>query len=238
MSKSQQYIELYSKFWNLELDDQFLRSSSAHPTLYCPSRINVKELELISYNSPETITRIDHDSFFEKDRRHLEKMAYFISPEKLVMRYDFSPAFAKTYLKHFSIKKLNAIEWQMLFAHFSHTHDPEKQLDALFNNEQQTQLLAVQKDNETIGLAAAVQIDGKSFINSVIVAQEHRRKKAASRLMEVLLHSPFLPRTQQAWLEVYRENTPAVNLYLKCGFKIDHSFYLLKKYGDRKLETV
>lgn len=229
MSKSESYMQLYSRFWGLREESSLFRSQSTHLPLYCPENIDLDQLEDFSSENPDCIIRIDHDSFFHKDRKRLEKLAYFIFPEKLVMRCDITPETPKEYIKHFNIKSLQENEWQEEFSKFSKLHDPEKQLEALFKNEEQTQLLAAHNGIENIALAAAVRVEDKSFINSVIVAQDHRRQKAASRLMNTLLHSPFLPKTQQAWLEVYRENTAAVNLYLKCGFKIDHSFYLLKK---------
>lgn len=73
-----------------------------------------------------------------------------------------------------------------------------------------------------IGLLAAYYSDKKTktgFITNVSVLKEHQHIGIASRLIENVINFGKKESLTKLFLEINRNNTNAIHLYRKCGFK-------------------
>ncbi|MDE5556325.1 MAG: ribosomal protein S18-alanine N-acetyltransferase [Ruminococcus sp.] len=72
--------------------------------------------------------------------------------------------------------------------------------------------------NNIIALLSGYFAEGEGDITSVAVDENFRRKGLAQKLIEEFIK--ILPEnTESIFLEVRENNTPAINLYKKCGFE-------------------
>jgi ribosomal-protein-alanine N-acetyltransferase len=80
--------------------------------------------------------------------------------------------------------------------------------------------LVAQNDGRVIGYALATSADIEFHITNVGVDPSFQRQGVASRLMDELQAIAATRGCSHAYLEVRVDNYPAIELYLKLGFKI------------------
>lgn len=68
-----------------------------------------------------------------------------------------------------------------------------------------------------------------NFINNMCTNSQMRRKGIATKLLKRVLEDTKKEGKDHCILQVYSDNTPAVNLYKKIGFKIDKIFISTEK---------
>jgi len=82
-----------------------------------------------------------------------------------------------------------------------------------------------------IGIAFATIKEGKMGIFNVFVEKEYRRNGYGEQLLLALFHWAKEINVSSAYLNVDLDNTPAIGLYKKIGFKIETGIRILKKNG-------
>ncbi|HJV45917.1 MAG TPA: GNAT family N-acetyltransferase [Bacillota bacterium] len=76
----------------------------------------------------------------------------------------------------------------------------------------------LRQNGELIGLGTAVVERGWAGLSNIIVSSEHRGKGAATALLRLLTEWAYENDARQMYLQVLKENQPAISLYEKLGF--------------------
>jgi ribosomal-protein-alanine N-acetyltransferase len=76
--------------------------------------------------------------------------------------------------------------------------------------------LVAEVDGKAVGYMGLQLFDWEGFVTNVAVLPEYRGQGIATALIKKQLKNPMDIMT----LEVRESNTPAINLYTKCGFEI------------------
>lgn len=100
----------------------------------------------------------------------------------------------------------------------------ENALKEELENEQAFFLVCL-KDDEVAGYIGIIDICGECNITNVAVSEKFRNQGVASALIKKAIDDAVGRNSDFITLEVRKTNTPALNLYLKHGFK---------KVGERK----
>ena len=79
----------------------------------------------------------------------------------------------------------------------------------------------IAKENEkTAGYCIVWIIGSEAEIHKIAVAPEQRRKGIGKQLLKTVLKTLKEKNVKRVFLEVNEKNTPAINLYKSCGFKV------------------
>ena len=89
-----------------------------------------------------------------------------------------------------------------------------------------TSILLIDPKTENV-IANAIYKKYRNTIDGFIVSSKYRRKGNAEKFINLCIKNLKIDN-----ITVVADNTPAVNLYKKCGFKIQREFI---KYGNTKM---
>lgn len=96
--------------------------------------------------------------------------------------------------------------------------------------------LVVTEQGNIVGfLAGVISGPSKARILMIAVKNEYRRTGLAKMLTQSFISSCILQNINTIVLEVRMSNMPAVNLYLKLGFKIVETLYSYYRDGENGL---
>ena len=101
----------------------------------------------------------------------------------------------------------------------NHRPDAETHQRLLENIRGETCYMVLMVEGEVVACGLAVESGGLVGIFDVVTAPEHRRKGYGLELMEALLEWAINTHAHHAYLQVIRENIPAMTLYKKMRFK-------------------
>lgn len=80
-------------------------------------------------------------------------------------------------------------------------------------------------NDETIGCGMAVQEKGYIGLFDIVVSEQHRKNGYGMRLLLSMLKEGREQGAEYAYLQVMFNNTPAVSLYRKLGFKEQYQYH-------------
>ena len=84
----------------------------------------------------------------------------------------------------------------------------------------ESSVLIVRLDGCAVGIVSyAIESSGDAHIMGLITSPQHQRLGIATKAMEFVLAR--LGKIKRAYLTVHPENTPAIKLYEKLGFKVE-----------------
>jgi len=83
--------------------------------------------------------------------------------------------------------------------------------------------------NQILGFITFTNLEGMVDILDIVVDNQHRRKKIATNLLDVMITN--LKKEDKIYLEVATSNTAAISLYEKFGFQKIHT---RKKYYGKE----
>ncbi|MBR1954969.1 MAG: ribosomal protein S18-alanine N-acetyltransferase [Clostridia bacterium] len=102
-------------------------------------------------------------------------------------------------------------------------------------------LIGYYQDDKLVGYTCVRAMYEEAQVCNVAVLPEYRRQGIAKQLIEAMLRLSAEKGCQVCELEVNTENTPAVELYKKCGFEvagIRKNFYRRSRYNSRDAYTM
>ena len=102
-------------------------------------------------------------------------------------------------------------------------------------------LIGYCQDDKLVGYTCVRAMYEEAQVCNVAVLPEYRRQGIAKQLIEEMLRLSAEKGCQVCELEVNTENTPAVELYKKCGFEvagIRKNFYRRSRYNSRDAYTM
>ena len=102
-------------------------------------------------------------------------------------------------------------------------------------------LIGYYQDDKLVGYTCVRAMYEEAQVCNVAVLPEYRRQGIAKQLIEEMLRLSAEKGCQVCELEVNTENTPAVDLYKKCGFEvagIRKNFYRRSRYNSRDAYTM
>ena len=102
-------------------------------------------------------------------------------------------------------------------------------------------LIGYYQDDKLVGYTCVRAMYEEAQVCNVAVLPEYRRQGIAKQLIEEMLRLSAEKGCQICELEVNTENTPAVELYKKCGFEvagIRKNFYRRTRYNSRDAYTM
>ncbi|MBQ2914710.1 MAG: ribosomal protein S18-alanine N-acetyltransferase [Clostridia bacterium] len=102
-------------------------------------------------------------------------------------------------------------------------------------------LIGYYQDDKLVGYTCVRAMYEEAQVCNVAVLPEYRRQGIAKQLIEEMLRLSAEKGCQVCELEVNTENTPAVELYKKCGFEvagIRKNFYRRSRYNSRDAYTM
>ena len=99
---------------------------------------------------------------------------------------------------------------------FSNNFKEEFYLDYIKNQ----RVIVAEKEKNVIGYILFNQILDEAEIYKIVVLKELRKKQIAFKIIEFLLNELKKSDVKKIFLEVRKNNIPAINLYKKCGFNI------------------
>ena len=102
-------------------------------------------------------------------------------------------------------------------------------------------LIGYYQDDKLVGYTCVRAMYEEAQVCNVAVLPEYRRQGIAKQLIEEMLRLSAEKGCQDCELEVNTENTPAVELYKKCGFEvagIRKNFYRRSRYNSRDAYTM
>lgn len=79
-------------------------------------------------------------------------------------------------------------------------------------------VIVAEKEENVIGYVIFNQILDEAEIYKIVVLKELRKKQIAFKIIEFLLNKLKKTNVEKIFLEVRKNNIPAINLYKKCGF--------------------
>ena len=78
-------------------------------------------------------------------------------------------------------------------------------------------VIVAEKEENVIGYVIFNQILDEAEIYKIVVLKELRKKQIAFKIIEFLLNELKKNNVKKIFLEVRKNNIPAINLYKKCG---------------------
>lgn len=102
-------------------------------------------------------------------------------------------------------------------------------------------LIGYYQEDKLVGYTCVRAMYEEAQVCNVAVLPEYRRQGIAKQLIEEMLRLSAEKGCQICELEVNTENTPAVELYKKCGFEvagIRKNFYRRSRYSSRDAYTM
>ena len=102
-------------------------------------------------------------------------------------------------------------------------------------------LIGYYQDDKLVGYTCVRAMYEEAQVCNVAVLPEYRRQGIAKQLIEEMLRLSAEKGCQVCEVEVNTENTPAVELYKKCGFEvagIRKNFYRRSRYNSRDAYTM
>ena len=109
-----------------------------------------------------------------------------------------------------------------------------------FNNEY-SHLFGEIVNDKVVGYVCVRTMYEEAQICNIAVLQDYRRQGIASRLLKVVEEFSATQGCERSELEVNTSNTPAVELYKKCGYEIVGTrvnFYRRTRYATRDAFTM
>ena len=109
-----------------------------------------------------------------------------------------------------------------------------------FNNEF-SHFFAEQRDGKIVGYICVRIMYEEAQVCNIAVLPEYRRQGIATALVQAMVNFSAQSNCTRCELEVNTENTPASELYQKCGFKIvgtRKNFYRRTRYKSRDAYTM
>ncbi|WP_455520857.1 ribosomal protein S18-alanine N-acetyltransferase [Parvimonas micra] len=97
---------------------------------------------------------------------------------------------------------------------FSNNFKEEFYLDYIKNQ----RVIVAEKEKNVIGYILFNQILDEAEIYKIVVLKELRKKQIAFKIIDFLLNELKKSDVKKIFLEVRKNNIPAINLYKKCGF--------------------
>lgn len=97
---------------------------------------------------------------------------------------------------------------------FSNNFKEEFYLDYIKNQ----RVIVAEKEKNVIGYILFNQILDEAEIYKIVVLKELRKKRIAFKIIDFLLNELKKSDVKKIFLEVRKNNIPAINLYKKCGF--------------------
>lgn len=79
-------------------------------------------------------------------------------------------------------------------------------------------VIVAEKEKNVIGYILFNQILDEAEIYKIVVLKELRKKQIAFKIIDFLLNELKKSDVKKIFLEVRKNNIPAINLYKKCGF--------------------
>lgn len=79
-------------------------------------------------------------------------------------------------------------------------------------------VIVAEKEENVIGYVIFNQILDEAEIYKIVVLKELRKKQIAFKIIEFLLNELKKNNVKKIFLEVRKNNIPAIDLYNKCGF--------------------
>ncbi|MFT0804118.1 GNAT family N-acetyltransferase [Bacillus swezeyi] len=78
--------------------------------------------------------------------------------------------------------------------------------------------VSIYEEGKIVGLGTVVVEQGWGCISNIVVDQNHRRKGIAAQLIRHLSEWAYVNKAHHIYLQVLKENKPAIGLYNKLGF--------------------
>lgn len=97
---------------------------------------------------------------------------------------------------------------------FSNNFKEEFYLDYIKNQ----RVIVAEKEKKVIGYIIFNQILDEAEIYKIVVLKDFRKKQIAFKIFDFLLNELKKSDVKKIFLEVRKNNIPAINLYKKCGF--------------------
>lgn len=97
---------------------------------------------------------------------------------------------------------------------FSNNFKEEFYLEYIKNQ----RVIVAEKEENVIGYVIFNQILDEAEIYKIVVLKELRKKQIAFKIIEFLLNELKKNNVEKIFLEVRKNNIPAINLYKKCEF--------------------
>ena len=79
-------------------------------------------------------------------------------------------------------------------------------------------VIVAEKEKNVIGYIIFNQILDEAEIYKIVVLKDFRKKQVAFKIFDFLLNELKKSDVKKIFLEVRKNNIPAINLYKKCGF--------------------
>lgn len=106
---------------------------------------------------------------------------------------------------------------------------------------QYSHFFAEMRDGQIVGYVCVRVMYEEAQVCNIAVLPEYCRQGIATQLMQTMLAFVFEQGCQRCELEVNVENTPAIQLYQKCGFQVvgtRKNFYRRTRYNSRDAYTM
>lgn len=88
---------------------------------------------------------------------------------------------------------------------------------------------SVIKDDKVVACASAAVEQGYMLLQNVVVSPEYRGQGYGKVVCESLIAQAKENGARHAYLQVVKENTVAVNMYLKLGYEKVYTYWYMKK---------
>lgn len=98
--------------------------------------------------------------------------------------------------------------------YFSNNFDENFYLEYIGNQ----RVIVSENEKSIVGYILFNQILDEAEIYKIVVLKELRKKQIAFKIIEFLLNELKKNNVKKIFLEVRKNNIPAINLYKKCGF--------------------
>ncbi len=102
-------------------------------------------------------------------------------------------------------------------------------------NNPNSEYFVAKLENNILGFAGIWKSVDDVHITDIVVKKTNRNSGVGSKLLEKLISTAISENFKAITLEVNENNLPAINLYLKYGFK---NVGLRKKYYDNKYNAI
>ena len=98
--------------------------------------------------------------------------------------------------------------------YFSNNFDEKFYLEYIKNQ----RVIVAENEKHIVGYILFNQILDEAEIYKIVVLKDFRKKQIAFKIFEFLLNELKKNNVKKIFLEVRKNNIPAINLYKKCGF--------------------